>query len=161
MQRHLICFQQMVMCELDILLLKSQHFSQFIEKFGYIGILVWFITFDQLAPIPEEISLLVLGYLSAQGIFNPVVAGIFSLIPFLMVDSVYFWLAKKGSSFIKKRLRGLASVMNPYKNKLRNHFPKTMFVLCFIPRMRLFTPVLAVSVRVPYKKFLSYDALTL
>src|SRR5438067_9082125 len=106
MQRHLICFQQMVMCELDILLLRSQHFSQFIEKFGYIGILVWFITFDQLAPIPEEISLLVLGYLSAQGIFNPVVAGIFSLIPFLMVDTVYFFLAKKGSTFLKKRLKG-------------------------------------------------------
>ncbi|HWJ30304.1 MAG TPA: hypothetical protein VNS32_27465, partial [Flavisolibacter sp.] len=136
------------MYELDILLLKSQHFSVFIERFGYIGILIWFITFDQLAPLPEEISLLVLGYLSAQGIFNPVLAGIFSLIPFLIVDSVYFFLAKKGSNIIKKRLKGLAGVMEPYKNKLKNHFSKTMFVLSFIPRMRLFTPVLAVSIRV-------------
>jgi membrane protein DedA with SNARE-associated domain len=146
---------------LIFILLKTQQFSTFIGRFGYIGIVIWFVTFDQLAPLPEEISLLILGYLSAKGIFYPILAGIASLIPFLIIDSIYFFLAKKGNAFIKKKLKGFASTMNPYKQKLQTNFPKTMFILCFIPRMRLFTPVLAASLKVPYKKFLLFDALTL
>ena len=40
--------------------LDTPQFSPFIQHFGYLGIYIWFITFDQLTPFPEEISLLII-----------------------------------------------------------------------------------------------------
>ena len=134
-------------------ILKTPDFFQFVARFGYIGILVWFLTFDQLTPIPEEVSLLIVGYLSAHEVFNPVIAGIFCLSGFLIVDTVYFFLSKKGSSWIKKKTKGSSSFMESYKNKLKTNTPRAILILCFIPRMRMFAPIWAGSMKFPSKFF--------
>ena len=144
-----------------LVLLKTPGFTHFIQHFGYVGILVWFITFDQFTPFPEEISLLVVGYLSAHHIFNPVIAGLFSLAGFLAVDTAYFFLSKKGSGFIKKRTKGSSALMQSLKEKLKTNLPKSLLIICFIPRMRMFAPILAGSLRLPFKKFLLFDAMAL
>ncbi len=141
--------------------LRTPAFSHFIEQFGYLGILLWFLTFDQVTPIPEEVSLLIVGYLSAHHIFNPIVAATFCLAGFLIVDSVYFFLSKKGSSFIKKKTRGSSSLMASYKNKLKTNAPEAIIILCFIPRMRMFAPILAGSMRLSFRKFLFFDFIAL
>jgi len=142
-------------------ILKTPGFTHFVSRFGYIGIVVWFITFDQLTPLPEEISLLIMGYLCVHNVFNPVLAGISSLIGFLIIDCIYFLLSKKGSSFIKKKTEGSSSFMESYRNKLKHHTFKAVFVLCFIPRMRLFAPILAGSAGLSFKKFLWFDVVAL
>jgi len=142
-------------------ILKTPHFTPFVSRFGYIGIVLWFITFDQLTPIPEEISLLIIGYLCVHNVFNPVFAGISSLVGFLIIDSIYFILSKKGSSLIKKKTEGSSSFMESYRNKLKHHTFKAVFVVCFIPRMRLFAPILAGSIGLPFKKFLLFDVVAL
>jgi membrane protein DedA with SNARE-associated domain len=142
-------------------LLDTPGFTNFIERFGYIGIFLWFISFDQLTPLPEEISLLLIGYLCAHQIFNPILAGLFSLLGFLTIDIIYFMLSKKGSSFIKKKTKGSSSLMAKYRTLLQEHTVKGFFILCFIPRMRLFAPVLAGSMKFTLKKFLLLDGLAL
>jgi len=142
-------------------LLDSPHFSGFIQQFGYIGIYIWFISFDQITPFPEEISLLVVGYLSAIGVFNPILAGACCLLGFITVDSLYFFLSKKGSSFIKKKTKGLSKLMEQYRERIKQNSFKAFFILCFIPRMRLFAPVLAGSSNYSFKKFLVLDGVTL
>jgi len=142
-------------------ILKTPAFQGFVEKFGYIGIVLWFLTFDQVTPIPEEISLLIIGYLSAHQIFNPLLAGVCSLLGFLVVDTIYFFLSKKGSSFIKNKTKNSLSIIQSYKNKLRTNTPKAIMVLCFIPRMRMFAPILAGSMKLSFKKFLLYDSAAL
>jgi membrane protein DedA with SNARE-associated domain len=144
-----------------LFILKTPAFTHFVERFGYIGILLWFLTFDQLTPIPEEISLLIIGYLSAHQIFNPVIAGAFSLAGFLLVDTIYFYLSKKSSSFIKKKTKGSSSLMKSYRNKLKTNTPRAVMILCFIPRMRMFAPILAGSMKLSFKKFLLYDSIAL
>jgi membrane protein DedA with SNARE-associated domain len=129
-------------------ILKTPGFQGFIERFGYFGIVLWFLTFDQFTPIPEEISLLIIGYLSAHQIFNPVMAGAFCLIGFLTVDTIYFFLSKKGSAFIKKKTKSNSSIIQSYKNKLQTNTPKAIMILCFIPRMRMFAPILAGSMNI-------------
>jgi len=103
-------------------LLKTPGFTQFIQHFGYIGILIWFITLDQLTPFPEEISLLIVGYLSAHHVFNPILSGMFCLGGFLVVDAAYFFLSKGGSSFIKKIAKGSSSVIQPYREKFKRQY---------------------------------------
>lgn len=141
--------------------LKTPGFTNFVHRLGYIGILIWFISFDQLTPIPEEVSLLIVGYLSAHGIFNPVLAGLVSLAGFLIVDTIYFFLSKKGSSFVKKKIKGLASFMDSYKEALKTHHFKAILMLCFIPRMRMFAPILAGSMKLSFRRFLLFDAISL
>jgi len=141
--------------------LKTPGFSEFVGRFGYIGIVVWFLTLDQFTPIPEEVSLLTVGYLSAHRIFNPFIAGVFCLVGFLIVDTIYFFLSKKGSSWIKKKTEESSSTMQQYKKKLNENMPVTIIVLCFIPRMRMFAPILAGSMKLPFRKFLLFDSLAL
>jgi membrane protein DedA with SNARE-associated domain len=134
-------------------LLDSPQFSPFIQHYGYIGIYLWFISFDQITPFPEEISLLIVGYLSAIGIFNPVLAGACCLLGFFTIDTIYFVLSKKGSSWIRKKTKGLSKLMQRYREKIKHQSLKAFFILCFIPRMRLFAPILAGSSGYSFKRF--------
>ena len=149
------------MYSLFFTLLDSPQFSGFIQRFGYIGIFIWFISFDQITPMPEEISLLVIGYLSAIGMFNPVLAGACCLLGFITVDCIYFFLSKGGSSFIKKKTKGLSKLMQRYRELISRHGFKAFFVLCFIPRMRLFAPVLAGTTNYSFKRFLLFESCAL
>src|SRR5215831_14730402 len=143
-------------------LLKIPDFTHFIQQFGYFGILLWFLTFDQVTPIPEEISLLLIGYLCAHHIFNPFLAGSLSLIGFVTVDIAYFHLSKTGSRLIKKKSKtGKSSFITSYKEKLRIHMPRTLIFLCFIPRMRMWGPILAGSMKLSFRKFLLFDGIGL
>src|SRR5215831_6395640 len=101
----------MDMPEWFLYLLGTPGFSTFIARFGYIGIVVWFLTFDQFTPLPEEVSLLIIGYLSAHKVFHPAIAGVFCLAGFLTVDTIYFFLSTKRSSWIKKKTSGSSSIM--------------------------------------------------
>jgi membrane protein DedA with SNARE-associated domain len=137
-------------------------FAQFIERFGYIGIFIWFVTFDQFTPFPEEISLLIIGYLIAHHIFHPVLAGVFCLLGFICVDTIYYLLSKTGSKLIKRKSqRSRSSFVASYRKKLEENMPKTLVILCFIPRMRMWSPILAGSMKLPFKKFLLFDTLGL
>ena len=144
-----------------LFVLKTPGFTHFISRLGYIGIVIWFITFDQLTPIPEEISLLIVGYLSAHNIFNPVVAGICCLAGFIVVDTAYFFLSKKGSSFISKRIKTTSSLTDSYKDRLKHNMFRAVLVLSFIPRMRMFAPILAGSMKLSFRRFLLFDSIAL
>jgi len=143
------------------ILLRTPGFSAFVAHFGYVGILLWFLTFDQLTAIPEEVSLLIVGYLSAHHVFHPVIAGVLCLLAFsLWIQSISFSL-KKESSWIKKKTRGSFSVMKSLRNKLEKNTFKAIFILCFIPRMRMFAPILAGSMNLSYRRFLLCDSIAL
>ena len=143
-------------------ILNMPDFTHFIEKYGYIGMLIWFLTFDQITPIPEEISLLLIGYFCANHIFNLFLAGATCLVGFVAVDTLYFHLSKKGSAFLTKKSKNSGSTfIKNWREKLKEHMPRTLVILCFIPRMRMWGPILAGSMRSPFRKFLLYDSIGL
>jgi len=140
----------------------SQPFQYYFYHFGYIGIFIWFITVDQLAPLPEEITLILIGYLSAHGLLNPVFAGVFSVAAFVTVDMVYFHLTKSGNKIIGKLTGKLDNKkVKQYGEKLKRNMFKTLLILCFIPRMRLFGPVFVALSGLRARKFLVYDIISL
>jgi len=145
-----------------LLIFLSKSIQEAFKQFGYLGIFVWFITVDQIAPVPEEITLIIIGYFVSHGLLNPVLAGLFAVAAFLTVDSVYFYLTKTGNSFIKKFTKKTEShFVLSYKKKLKGHLFKTLLILCFIPRMRLLAPVYVALLKIPYKRFILFDALSL
>lgn len=135
-------------------------FSEIVARYGYIGIFIWFITFDQLTPLPEEISLLLLGYLGAHHVLNPFIAAVVAFAGFLSVDTLYFQLVRTGSRLVKKKAGKTGSTfLAAYRGKLKENMPKTLLVLCFIPRMRMWGPILSGSMKLPFKKFMLFDSL--
>ncbi|HYV92526.1 MAG TPA: VTT domain-containing protein [Chitinophagales bacterium] len=145
-----------------ISLANTPEFREYISHWGSIGIFIWFITFNQLNPIPSEISLLVIGYLAAHHVFNPVFAGVASAAGFIAVDIFYYYLARSGSALIRKKIkRSESSFVKSYKKKLKTHMLKTLMVLNFIPRVRMFGPILAGGMKLSFKSFLLYNSISM
>jgi membrane protein DedA with SNARE-associated domain len=145
----------------EILSFNIPNFSEYIKLFGYLGIFLFFITVDQLTFIPEEITLLTIGYLASQGVFNPVIAGIISFTAFVAVDVAYFYFTKKGVKFTKRLQKKKGTIRKKVEEKLKKNFPKTLLILCFIPRMRMWAPIISGALNIPIKKFLIYDTISL
>src|ERR1051325_2258475 len=133
----------------------SSGFGDYVAQFGYLGIFLFFVTVDQVTPIPEEVTLLTIGYLASRGMFNAFIAGTVSLVAFLAVDTAYFYLAKSGNRLVKKlKDRMKSKFMERYKHRFKHHMPKTLLVLNFIPRARMFGPILGGMLEVPFTRFL-------
>jgi membrane protein DedA with SNARE-associated domain len=140
----------------------STDVQDYFSRYGYIGIYLFFITVDQIAPVPEEITLIVIGYFSSIGYLNPVLAGAFSIAGFMTIDTIYYYLTKTGNKFIKKITKNAnASRLKKYKEKMKDHTFKTLLIISFIPRMRLLAPVFVALMKIPFPKFLLYSAITL
>lgn len=145
-------------------LLQTSHmwnFSEYSEHLGYIGIFLFFITLDQITPLPEEITLLSIGYLSSQHVFNPFIAGAVSFAAFISVDTAYYLLSNSGSRLITSFFQNKKRVPARYEKMLKEHFGPTLITLCFIPRMRMFGPIFAGLMKFPLKRFLLFDAIGL
>jgi membrane protein DedA with SNARE-associated domain len=140
-------------------LLAIHDLSYYTETLGYLGIFIFFVTLDQVTPIPEEVSLLTIGYLASKAVFNPLIAGVIALFSFLLVDSIYFLLIKTGKKWSHKLVKKKDhSLLDRVKTKLQHNFPKTLFILCFIPRMRLWAPIASAAIEIPFTRFLKYDS---
>jgi membrane-associated protein len=138
--------------------LPSGGIEDYFRNYGYIGIYVWYVTIDQIGPIPEEVSLTIIGYFAAQGFLNPVFCGLIAIAAFITIDTVYFFLTKSGNKLVKKfRKKSAGPKTNAIRLKLKKHTLKTLIILCFIPRMRLLAPVFVSLMKVDYKKFVLYD----
>lgn len=145
-----------------ILQAKPEGIEAYFDTIGYVGILIWFLTIDQLTPIPEEISLITIGYLASKGILDPIWAGIISFFSLMLVDMIYYLLSKTGNRLTKKYFqRSKSKFIESYKEKLSNHMGKTVIALCFIPRMRFWNPILIGAMNLSLKRFVIYDAIGL
>jgi membrane-associated protein len=144
----------------DLLAIILAHpFEYYFRNYGYIGIYFWFVGVDQLSPIPEEISLITIGYLASQGYINPLLAGLISIVAFFTIDLIYFYLTKSGSKLlakITKRARNSQSG-NRYSEGLQKNMFVTLLIISFIPRVRLFAPVYVALANQPLPKFLLYS----
>lgn len=145
-----------------LLLVEIHDLTYYIGFFGYLGIFVFFLTIDQVTPIPEEISLLTIGFLASKGVFDPFVAGLISLVAFVTVDTLYFFLVRSGRKWTERfRNRRKGSFVKKMETRFSSNFVKTLFVLSFIPRMRMWAPIISSMVKIPYRRFIQYDSFIL
>src|SRR5438876_3948816 len=146
----------------EAIILPSNELIYYFTHYGYIGIYIFFVTVDQVAPIPEEVTLIVIGYLASLGFLNPFIAGIFCIAAFFTIDAIYFYLTKTGSRLVKKMKQGAEKpALRNYKSKLHKHMFKTILILSFLPRVRLLTPVIVALTELHFKKFVVYSMLSL
>lgn len=129
---------------------------------SYGGVFILAILSNIVIPVPEEIILLVMGYLTGIGAFQyPLVLALF-IMGMLLSDYVLYSLAKRGSR-ITNRLQARIEKKGYLKNKdyLQKHINKIIFFSRFLVYLRFIGPVVSGTLQIPRKKFLTYDFLAL
>jgi len=113
-------------------------------------------------PVPEEVILLAVGYLTGIGIFTyPLMVGIFVL-GMLISDYLLYSLSYKGSKLVKKLHKRLEKKgLLKDEKYLKKHIKKIIFFSRFLIYLRFIGPVVAGSLKTDRKTFLIYDFLAL
>lgn len=128
----------------------------------YGGIFVLALLSNLFVPVPEEIVLLAMGYLTGIGIFAyPIVMGLF-ILGMLVSDYLLYSLSKKGSKFtarLQRRLEKRGILKN--KEYVAKNINKIIFFSRFLVYLRFIGPVLSGAVGVDRKRFLRFDFLAL
>ncbi len=142
-------------------MVNTQFFINYIGQFSYLGILVIGALVGYLIPLPEEIFLLVVGYIAGTGAYNVYAATIFAIMGVLIGDNVLFFLSKyKASKIISKLIKRLNKhEIMEHRHVMKKHIGKTIFTLKFIVGLRIFGPFLAGSMKVKWKVFQLYNFL--
>ena len=129
---------------------------------SYGGMFILAFLSNMFIPVPEEIILLVIGYLTGIGAFMyPIIMAIF-ILGMLLSDYMVYSLAFHGSKLVK-RLQAKMEKRGLLKSKtyVKRHMKKIIFFSRFLVYLRFIGPVVAGSNRVPRKLFLTYDFLAL
>ena len=131
-------------------------FSEIISQspMNYFGIFIWFLFLDQLTPIPEEVTLLSIGYIAEHHLINPYLAGLAAFLGLTIIDSVFYWLAYSGNKLINRfKKNSSKKLQENYLKGLKEHKVRTILLLSFIPKVRFFSPIFAGMFRVKWQTF--------
>jgi len=137
----------------------TQFFISYLEQFSYFGIFVMVALSGYIIPVPEEILLLLAGYIAALGFNNVYVALAAAILGILVGDNILFWLSRyKGSKLIDKLKHKIRkSELNKYRHLMKKHIGKTIFIARFIVGLRFFGPFLSGSMKIKWKTFQFYN----
>ncbi len=138
-------------------------FVAYAKQLSYVGVFIWFTVFDFVAPFPDEVSLLTVGYLASTGLFNPFLIALVPFVSFLLTDSLSFFLSRGGRNLFggkKKRKPAKRGSFRAFVTRnVEKNFAGTIIAVSFIPRMRVWGPIVSGSLRIPYRKFITFDAI--
>jgi membrane protein DedA with SNARE-associated domain len=129
---------------------------------SYGGIFVVALMSNLIIPVPEEIILLAIGYLTGIGVFMyPTAMGIF-ILGMLISDYVLYSLSYTGSRFVT-RLKERLQKKGYFKNEsyIKRNIHKIVFFSRFLVYLRFIGPVVSGSLKIKRKVFLTYDFLAL
>lgn len=129
---------------------------------SYFGVLVLAFLSNMFIPVPEELILVVMGYLSGNGLFMyPLVMGIF-ILGLMISDYMLYSLTLRGSKLVRgfvKRLQKKGLLKN--EGYSRRHIKKIIFFSRFLVYLRFIGPVMSGYLKIDRKTFLTHNFLAL
>lgn len=129
---------------------------------SYFGVLILAFLSNMFIPVPEEIILVTMGYLSGNGLFMyPLVMGLFVL-GLMISDYLLYSLTLRGSRLVKgfiKKLQKKGLLKN--EGYTRRHIKKIIFFSRFLVYLRFIGPVMSGYLKVDRKTFLYHNFLAL
>jgi len=132
-----------------------------LEQLSYLGMFLVIAASGHIAPISEDISLIIAGYITSLGYVSLWPMIIVSILAPFTADTIFFWLAKKGSRFALMLERHISNNIFDYvKKKMQENTFRTMFLMRFVSGLRFASPLVAGYVGVPWKKFLTFNFLS-
>ncbi|WP_413997638.1 DedA family protein [Flavobacterium sp. W1B] len=130
------------------------------HQISYLGVFLWFVFLDQLTPIPEEVTLLTIGYIAERHLINPYYAGFLAFLGLTIIDNIFYWLAFSGNKIINRLKNAVSEKLQiKYSKKLEQNPVRTLLILSFIPKIRFFSPIFAGLFRVKWSLFFLVNGL--
>jgi membrane-associated protein len=133
----------------------------FIQHLSYTGIFLWFLLTQLIIvmPIPEEVVLISIGYVSATGIWNPFIAAAIALATLILSDGIFYSLSRSGNRYVARLVkRSEGGAFAKAEAQMKRNMPRAVFTLTFVPRLRFFGPVLAGILKLKWPAFFLADA---
>ncbi len=133
----------------------------FLEQLSYVGIFIGIMLAGHVMPIPEDIFLVVAGYITALGYANLAIMIPIGIVSCFCVDTLFYILSRKGSSLVEKLERRMRNdVFEKYKKTMREKPFLVIFFSRFLTGFRFASPLVAGYVGIPWKKYLTYNAIS-
>jgi membrane protein DedA with SNARE-associated domain len=129
--------------------------SSYIYHLSWFGIFLWFAFLEQLTPIPEEISLMTLGYISMNTSLNPVISGAVAAAGLLTADNLLYYFSMKGNKLTRKLTdKTNTQLLDRLKQNLQQNAKKTLIIMALLPKLRFLSPIIAATAKISWKLFL-------
>ena len=130
----------------------------YLQHLSYFGIFLLLALLDVLIPLPEEIILILVGYTVYFSTLDPSLTILVAIAAFLVGDNTTFWLSRGGNRLIARfTTKSATPLIERYSQKMRSKAGITLLIMTFVPSIRFFAPIVAGSVRTPWKVFILYD----
>lgn len=129
-----------------------------ISQFSYGAVFVLSLLANVFIPIPEEITLLFLGYLTGVGQLNFTLTFVMVVLGLFISDSAIYYLAYRGNKFVQGVYdRIFAARLCNDPDFINRNIGKIIFISRFLVQLRFIGPYLAGHRRVSYRDFVMYD----
>ncbi len=140
--------------------MKDHELLKLIQEYSYLGIFIWFALVQLIFPIPQEIALISIGYISTHIDINIFLSIAASAVGITISDMILFYLSRSGS----KITQILISKFNKsWRKKVETDIDsdtiKTIFILLMLPEARMIAPLIAGVTGIAVKRFVVIDLL--
>lgn len=125
---------------------------------SYIGVFGVALISNVVIPVPEEVIIIIFGYLAAGPRFSlPILLAII-IAGLLLSDLVMYWLARKGAKIVTFFYNKIFSKRLADKEAwMERHMNKIIFFSRFMIQLRFLGPFLAGQKKVPLRRFVFLD----
>jgi membrane protein DedA with SNARE-associated domain len=133
-------------------------FIQYLSHLSYFGVFAYAGTIGYIVPVPEEAAFIILGYLAGIAKFKFGYVFIAAAGGILAADQFFYAIAYYESRYLLKFKNKIKEdLWRRYERAMVGNIGKTMIVSRFLVGFRFLGPVIAGSLKIPYRKFLIYD----
>lgn len=135
---------------------------ELLQKFSYLGVFISLLFVGYVIPFPEEVVLMLIGYVAGRHFVNLELALVVAMAGLLTGDLLLFVLSRGGSKLISQMRRHISKHrLMKYEAMLHDHIGKTVFLSRFVVGLRIFSPILAGTSKIRWQTFLLFDALAI
>ena len=132
-----------------------------IAMYSYLGIIFYYVFFDFISPLADEVSLITIAYFSRQGMVNLWGAALAAFIALYIRNIILFYLTRNRTGWINKISQRYPVWMENYKKQITGKLARTIMILTFVPKLRILVPMVAGFGRVSKGKFFAWQAIVL
>lgn len=131
---------------------------QYFESISYIGIFIAVVLSGHVIPVPEDIIMIIVGYIAAVHVVHLSLAIAVSIVAIVLADFGLYYLSFHGSKFAAafgKRIK--TNILSWYMGHMKERTFRVVFLSRFVPGLRVVNPIVAGFVKIPPFTFLFYS----
>ncbi len=129
-----------------------------LSSLSYGGIFILSLLSNVVVPVPEEISLVIIGYGAHIADYNLLIVIPIVMLGLLTSDCILYYFSKKGNKYVEGFYNKVfKNRLEERKGWLEQNIKKVIFFSRFLVQLRFLGPFFAGQTKVSWKTFLTYE----